>query len=144
MSSVRKEILIDARPEDAWDALRDWGGLHQRLVPGFVVDAHLDGNDRLVTFFNGAVVRELLVDLDDHVRRLVWSVVDGPYTHHNASAQVFRADKERTTFIWTADFLPHDLAEQIGGLMERGVSVIKQTLEADARSRREGNIRSIP
>jgi hypothetical protein len=71
MASVRKEILIDARPDDVWAALRDWAAPHERLVPGFVVDARLDGEDRIVTFFNGAVVRELLVDLDDDARRLV-------------------------------------------------------------------------
>ncbi len=76
-------------PEDVWAAVRDWGALHERLVPGFVVDTRLDGEDRIVTFANGTVLRELLVDLDDEARRLVWSVIDGPYAHHNASAQVF-------------------------------------------------------
>jgi len=33
-------------------------------------------------------VRELFVDLDDDARRLAWSVADGAFTHHNASAQV--------------------------------------------------------
>jgi hypothetical protein len=132
MASIRKEILIDARPEDVWAALRDWGALHQRLVPGFVVDTRLDGPDRIVTFFNGAVVRELLVDLDDEARRLVWSVAEGPYTHHNASAQVFSAGTGRTRFVWIADLLPNDLAGRISELMERGTGVVKQTLESAA------------
>jgi hypothetical protein len=89
MASIRKETVIDVRPDRVWSALRDWGALHERLVPGFVVDARLDGKDRIVTFFNGAVVRERLVDLDDQARRLAWSIVDGPYTHHNGCAQVF-------------------------------------------------------
>jgi Polyketide cyclase / dehydrase and lipid transport len=130
MACVRKEILIDARPEDVWAALRDWGAVHRRLVPGFVVDARLDGDDRIVTFFNGAVVRELLVDLDDEARRLVWSVVQGPYTHHNASAQVLADAERRTRFVWIADFLPHDQAASIDALMERAVGVLKATLEA--------------
>jgi hypothetical protein len=96
MASIRKEISIDAEQEDVWEALRDWGALHRRLVPGFVVDARLDGEDRIVTFFNGAVVREVLVDLDDVACRLVWSVVDGPYAHHNGAAQVFAEPEGRT------------------------------------------------
>ena len=41
--------------------MRDFGALHERLVPGFVVDCRLDGDGgRLVTFFNGAVAREVL------------------------------------------------------------------------------------
>jgi polyketide cyclase/dehydrase/lipid transport protein len=132
MASIRKEILIEVRPEDAWVALRDWGAVHRRLVPGFVVDTRLDGTDRIVTFFNGAEARELLVDLDDEARRLVWSVVDGPYTHHNASAQIFSAGKGRARFVWVADVLPNDLAGRISELMERGTSVVKQTLESQA------------
>jgi hypothetical protein len=80
MASIRKEILIDAGPQDVWDAVRDWGALHERLVPGFVVDARLDGEDRIVTFANGMVAREVLVDLDDEARRLVWSMVHTPIT----------------------------------------------------------------
>jgi hypothetical protein len=134
MASIRKEILIDASPEDVWAAVRDWGALHERLVPGFVVDTRLDGDndDRIVTFFDGTVLRELLVDLDDEARRLVWSVVDGPYTHHNASTQVFPEDEGRARFVWTADLLPHDLAELTGTFMEQGTSVVKKTLEAQA------------
>jgi Polyketide cyclase / dehydrase and lipid transport len=131
MASVRKEILIDANPDDVWSALRDWGAVHERLVPGFVTDARLDGDDRIVTFFTGAVVREVLIDLDDEARRLVWSVVDGPYTHHNGAAQVFASDG-RTRFVWIADFLPNELAERTDALMERGIGVIKETLESGA------------
>jgi hypothetical protein len=76
MGSVRKELTINAKPEDVWDAVRDFGALHTRLVPGFVTDARLDGSDRIVTFISGAVQREPLVDLDDRARRLVYSAVD--------------------------------------------------------------------
>jgi hypothetical protein len=137
MASIRKEILIDASPEDVWAAVRDWGALHERLVPGFVVDTQLDGEDRIVTFFNGIVLREVLIDLDDEARRLVWSVVDGPYTHHNASSQVFPEPGGRTRFLWVADLLPHELAERTDPLMEQGTNVVKQTLEALAADRQE-------
>jgi hypothetical protein len=103
--------------------------VHRRLVPGFVIDARIDGEDRIVTFFNGSVVRELLVDRDDEARRLVWSAVDGPYTHHNASAQVVADGADRARFVWIADLLPHSLGAQIGELMERGLGVVKETLE---------------
>jgi polyketide cyclase/dehydrase/lipid transport protein len=130
MASVRKELVIHARVEDVWDALRDWGAVHERLVPGFVVDARLDGPDRVVTFFNGVTVRELFVDTDDEKRRLVWSSAGGSLTHHNASAQVFGDGDGRTRFVWIADLLPHEAAEPIGEMMERGSAVLKETLEA--------------
>jgi carbon monoxide dehydrogenase subunit G len=131
MASIRKEITIAAPPEEVWDALRDWGALHERLVPGFVTDAQLDGTERIVTFFNGTVARELLVALDEDARRLVWSVVGGPFTHHNASAQVFAAGERQSRFVWIADLLPDELAAHTAALMERGPGVIEQTLGAE-------------
>jgi uncharacterized protein YndB with AHSA1/START domain len=128
MASISKETLIDAPPEQVWDALRDWGEIHTRLVPGFVTDARLDGEDRIVTFFNGFEAREVLVDLDEAERRLVWSVVDGPYSHHNGAAQVF-AEGEGSRFVWTADLLPNEAAAQTAAMMEQGIGVVKETLE---------------
>ena len=132
MAHIRTETQIDASPEEVWDALRDWGALHTRLVPGFAVDTRLEGEDRIVTFFNGAVAREVLVDLDDGARRLAWSVVDGPYTHHSASAQVLADGDGRARFVWTADLLPNELATVTGRLMEQGTAVVRRTLEAQA------------
>ncbi len=129
MASIRKQVLIDASPDAVWAALSDWGALHERLVPGFAVDAKLDGKDRIVTFANGAVLRERLIASDERERRLVWSIVDGPYTHHNGAAQAI-PEGDRTRFVWTADLLPDDLADATAGLMEQGIGVVKATLEA--------------
>jgi hypothetical protein len=130
MASVRKEVVIQAEPDDVWAALRDWAFPHTRLVPGFVVQTRLDGEDRLVTFFNGITVREVLVDLDEGARRLVWTVADGPYRHHNASAQVLANGDDRTRFVWVADFLPHELAGPMAEMMELGIQTVKATQEA--------------
>jgi hypothetical protein len=130
MATVVKTVRINARPDDVWSAVRDWTALHTRLVPGFVVDTNADGADRLVTFFNGLTVREVMISADDEQRRLAWSVVDGPYTHHNASAQVFPDGDDGTRFVWTADFLPDELAGRIEEMMERGASTVRQTMEA--------------
>ena len=88
MATIHEEVLIDVEPATAWDALADWGGLHERLARGFVTDTRLDGADRIVTFASGAELREVLITSDAEARRLVWSVVGGPYTHHNGSAQI--------------------------------------------------------
>src|ERR1700730_18013259 len=50
MASIHKEIPIDASPADVWAAVRDFASPHTRLVPGFVLDARLDGDARSVTF----------------------------------------------------------------------------------------------
>ena len=131
MPSIRKEIQIEAPPEKVWDALRDFGALHERLVPGFVTDCRMDGKDRIVTFANGATFREVLIDTDDDARRLVWSIVDEPYKHHNGVAQVFREDGGGCRFVWTTDLLaPDDVVAQTDEAMKMGIATVKKTLEA--------------
>jgi hypothetical protein len=73
-------------------------------------------------------VREVLIDLDDDARQLVWSVVDGPYTHRNHAAQVI-PDPDGSRFSWSAEFLPHPAAVQTDELMDLGLQAVKQTLQ---------------
>ena len=131
MASIRVETTINAPLEQVCAGLRDFGALH-KLAPGFVVDSRLDGEDRIVTFSDGAVLREALVDLDDNEHRLAWTIVDGPYTHHNGVAQVVSEDGGRARFIWTTDLLPNELADRTVRRMEHGARVIKETLETAA------------
>jgi hypothetical protein len=129
VASLRKEILTSASPEQAWDALRDVGALHTRLVPGFVVDTKLAPGARIVTFGNGMIVREPIVAIDDNSRRVVWSAAVDGITHYNASAQVFGEPGEVTKVVWTADFLPDEAAGIIDPMMEEGSRVMKVTLD---------------
>ena len=131
MASIYKEIVIDAPPAKVWAALADFGALHERRVPGFVIDAELRGDIREITFFNGSVACEQLVGSDEGARRLAYTVVDGPMaaTHHNASAQVVALGDGRSRFVWVTDVLPDELAPATSGLMDRGLGVIKATLE---------------
>src|SRR5262245_23930456 len=135
MASIRKEVEIDARPETAWAALRDVGALHTRLVPGFVTDTKLEDGARIVTFGNGMVARELIVDVDEAAKRVAWSVVGSQaMTHHNASAQVF-PERDGCRFVWIADLLPHAAAPQIAAMIDQGMAVIQKTLERTERER---------
>jgi carbon monoxide dehydrogenase subunit G len=129
MATIRKEIFTAARPADVWDALRDVGALHNRLVPGFVTDTRLEPGARIVTFGNGLVVREAIVTVDDDERRLVWSAAGGSLTHHNGSVQVFSDPDGETKVVWTADILPNEAASTIGAMMDQGMAVMKRTLD---------------
>jgi len=130
MATIHKEIRLDARAEDVWEAIRDVGAVHERLAPGFVTETRLEGGARVVTFANGLVVRELIVTLDDGARRLAYAAVGGRSTHHNASFQVFAEGAERTRLVWIADLLPDEVAGPVGEMMEAGSRVMKRTLEA--------------
>ena len=130
MASIRREVSVGAGPAVVWDAIRDVGAVHERLAPGFVVDTKLEEGARIVTFGNGVVARELIVDVDDEARRLAWSVVGGRMTHHNASLQVFADGEGRSRVVWIADLLPNEVASYIAGMIEQGMAVMKKTMEA--------------
>ena len=132
MASIRREIHVDAAFDRVWDALRDVGRIHERLVRGFVSDCRLDGDARVVTFGNGMTVRERIIDIDDAQRRVVWSAVGEPFTHHNASVQAFAEEGGRTRLVWIADLLPDELEDQIAGMIDQGMAAMKRTLEAGA------------
>jgi uncharacterized protein YndB with AHSA1/START domain len=129
MASIHRELLIDAPPEHVWDAVRDVGAVHTRLARRFVVDTRLEGDSRLVTFADGTVVRELIVDVDEGARRVAYAVVEWRARHHNASFQVFSEGDKRSRLVWITDVLPNELAPLVEGMVDQGCAAIKQTLE---------------
>jgi hypothetical protein len=129
MASIHKEVLIDAPANHIWDAIRDVGAIHTRLAQGFVLDTRLEGDTREVTFANGSVVHERIVDLDDRARRIAYAAVGGRFTHHSASIQVFPDGDTRSRVVWIADLLPNEVADLVGGMMEQGCAAMKRTLE---------------
>ena len=139
MASVHKEIVIDASPEHVWAAVRDVGAVHQRLTPGILVDTRLEGDERVLTFAHGGVVRELIVALDDETRRLAYAVVEGSkrVTYHHASMQVFAGNESNSRLVWITDFLPHEQAVSIAMIMERGAEVMKQAIESENAGREQ-------
>jgi hypothetical protein len=132
MASIHKEFIIDAHPDHVWDALRDFGAVHERLVPGFVLECRMDGDARIVTFSNGTVARELFVDCDEARRRLVYAVVSDRIKQHSASAQVFPDGESRSRFVWITDVLPHEIAPYISSQMDLGVAAMQKKLGRSA------------
>ena len=128
MASIHRAIRIDAHPDKVWAAVRDFGAVHQRLAPGFVIDARLEGDARIVTFHNGTVARELLVDCDEARQRLVYAIVGERVRHYSASVQVFADDETRTRLSWIVDVLPNDIADYIASQMDLAVEAMKKTL----------------
>ena len=135
MASIHREVLIDARPETVWSALRDVGALHTRLVPGFVTDTRLEDGARVVTFGNGMVARELIVDVDDEAQRHSWSARSEPFTHHNASVQVFPEGEDECRVVWIADLMPNEVADATSEMIEHGLDAMKRTLENGSSGR---------
>ena len=132
MGSVRQEIVVDSCPDQVWDAIRDVGAVHRRLLPGRVLDAVVEGDVRTLLMPDGHRVEELILDVDDDARRLAYCVISGsrpPLRHHSASFQVIPVGDRQTRLVWVTDFLPHDVTGLIRARMERGAAEMKHALE---------------
>jgi carbon monoxide dehydrogenase subunit G len=130
MASIHKDIPVNAHPDAVWDAVRDFGAVHQRLNPGFVTDCRLEGTARIVTFHNGNVISEEFVDCDEARRRLAYAIVGREgVKHYNGSVQVLSDGDSRSRIVWIIDVLPNDIAPYILSQMDLAAVAMRKTLE---------------
>ena len=130
MTSIAVEVTTEASPAAVWDAIRDIGALHARLVPGFVVATELVPGGRRVTFGNGMRVDEPIVSLNEDLRRLVWTAQGGPpgLLHYNGAVQVYAREIGGSRVVWVADVLPDEAAIPIGAMMREGAVAMNTAL----------------
>ena len=124
MAAIYKTVSLDAPAGEVWAAVADFGALHSRLVPGFVTDTQLDGDARIVTFGNGTVTRETLVDRDHARRRLVYAISNERITQHSATVQVVADGPDRCRMEWSADLLPNEIALYVSTQMDLGLAAM--------------------
>ncbi len=111
--------------DDVWSVVRDFGAVHTRLAPDFVTDARIDGDTRIVTFANGIVAREQLVDCDEARRRLFYAISSG-------SVQVLSDGDTRSRLIWIVDILPNEIAPYVDVQMDLGALAVQKALRRSA------------
>jgi hypothetical protein len=124
MASIHNDISLPVPARDVWDAVRDFGALHQRLVPGFVTACTREGDARIVTFANGSVAREVLVDCDDARQRLVYAIANERLTHYSAAVQVIGEGEATCRLVWIIDMLPNELAPYVQGQAREAVAAM--------------------
>jgi hypothetical protein len=129
MASIRRELELSASADRVWDALADFGAVHRRVVPGFLKDAKLEGESRVVTFANGAVFREHLVDRDHDRRRLVYAIAEPPFLTYQGTVEVEPSGVDSCRLVWTVDMLPNQVSGQIAQQMDIAVRAMKSALE---------------
>jgi Polyketide cyclase / dehydrase and lipid transport len=132
MATVRVETLVNLPAAQVWEAIADVGAVHQRLLPGRVSAARIEGDTRVLTMPDGSEIEELIISIDHHIRRLAYAVTAGqklPLTYHHASFEVHEEGRA-TRLVWLTDVLPHAMAPAVQARTERGIAELKQTLEA--------------
>jgi hypothetical protein len=134
MAYFQQSIAVNVAANVAWDALRDVGNLHTRLVRGFVVECQFDGQNRRLTFVNGVTAAERIVAVHDQDKRVSWAAISEKLTHHNASAQVFATAPGTCTIVWTVDLLPDSMESAIAAMVTAGLKAMQATLQSSSVS----------
>ncbi len=124
MASIIKEIELDVGADVAWAMLREVGEAERAFTP-VLTDSRLDGGVRTVTFANGMVVKEQIVDIDEGHRRVAYAVVEGQFSHHSASMQVIDRGEGKSCVVWTSDLLPNEAAPMVRELVEQGSAALQ-------------------
>lgn len=128
MATLRREEIVNVSAEKAWAMLRNVG-MPQVLFSGVLVDGVIERDIRTVTFANGMIVRERIIDIDETNRRVAYTVLDDLFEHHSACMEIFPAGEERCRFVWVSDFLPNERMELVKPLVEQGSRALVANLE---------------
>jgi hypothetical protein len=129
MATIIRDIEVNANAEFVWSLIRDVGAV-DRLFPGFVTEVTMEPGMRHVRFAAGWVVHELIVSIDDQLRRVAYASVGGRAKHHNASMQVIPVTENRCRILWTTDVLPDSVADSISEILNHAIPIMVRTLEA--------------
>jgi polyketide cyclase/dehydrase/lipid transport protein len=129
MATIIRDIEIGRNADLVWPAIRDVGAV-DRLFPGFVSEVTMEPGMRHVRFAAGWVVHELIVSIDESLRRVAYASVGGRAKHHNASMQVIPVAENRCRILWTTDVLPDSVADSISEILNHAVPIMVRTLEA--------------
>jgi Polyketide cyclase / dehydrase and lipid transport len=129
MATIHAEIVIRSAADAAWTVLSAVGDVRHVFAP-VLSGSHMEApGRRVVTFANGMVIKERIVDCDPVRRRIAYAVVESDFIHHSASMQIVPIDDRTCRFVWTTDVLPDAAVEGIRPLMEAGTLALKQNLE---------------
>jgi len=127
MASVVLERPLRCTAEHAWRLLRNFGAA-SKAFPDVLTESRAEGEERVVTFANGMVVRERLVTMDHERRRVAYAVVGGRFSQHAAAMQIIEMGGE-CLFHWVSDFLPDSFEPMVRGLMEQGAASFARVAE---------------
>jgi carbon monoxide dehydrogenase subunit G len=124
MSTIQRDVRLESPAADVWAVLRNVGRA-DLAFPGVLTASTIDGDMRTVTFANGFVACERIHNVDETARRIDYGVIGGPFTQHRAWMQIV-PDGDGSRFLWTSEFQPDSVAEQVEPMIDAGVAAIQE------------------
>ena len=130
MASITEQVTLEFGADRAWAALRDVSRAHVLFAP-VLTDGSINGDIRTVTFANGMVLNERILDVDDVGRRVAYAALNAPGTeYHHASMQIIEDGDRRCRFVWITDAHPAAVIAAITPLIAQGTQALKANLES--------------
>ena len=131
MAVIHRTIDIEATPESTWAKIADLAGVHAMM--SFLTDARVEGDRRVCGLAMGGELSEIVLSVDDDLRRVAYAILDSPFgLDFHAASMVVTGSGETAQLVWTTDVKPDAAARQVGGLIDSELSNIADFLSSGA------------
>lgn len=135
MAKIKNEVSINKPVDDVWAVVREFG--ENRRWSNLLSDSKLDGEVRVCTLGEGspapgAVLKERLLQADDRLMRLEYTVTEAPFPveFHNALLEVY-PDQDGSLVVWTTTVAPDELAAAFSPGFDADLQGLKQLVEGE-------------
>jgi len=136
MGEVRVEEEVEAKAEQVWQIVREFGGLMNwnEGIDSCEVEGSGIGSVRTIKT-GGIQIQERLEHIDDAGRSFSYSIISGPVPVENylASVTIHEAGDDRARITWQGSYDPKGAAEEdcaklFTGVYQGGIAALRKTL----------------
>ncbi|MCU1353251.1 MAG: Polyketide cyclase / dehydrase and lipid transport [Acidimicrobiales bacterium] len=128
MGTVRRQVQISRSADDVWAVVGDPTTIHH-WFPG-IVDAKVDGTERIITTASGLPMPEEIVTNDAIQRRFQYRLAPGLVKSHLGTIDVFDLGDGTSLVSYATDCDPDVMALIIGGATGNALVELKRQLES--------------
>jgi len=131
MAVIHRTIDVTASPQSTWDKIADVGGVHAMM--SILTDARVDGARRVCGLSMGGELSEIVLSVDESLRRVAYAIVDSPFgLELHSSSMTATGSGNESQLVWITDLKPDAAAEQVAGLIASEISNIADYLSDGA------------
>jgi hypothetical protein len=136
MAEIRVEEEVDARPDQIWQLVREFGGLMKWNdgIDSCKVEGSGVGSVRTIKT-GGMEIQERLEHTDDVGRSFSYSIVSGavPVENYLSSMTIHEAGGDRARITWQSSFDPkgipeEDCAKLFAGVYQAGIAALRKAV----------------
>jgi hypothetical protein len=143
--AITKKLNLTA--DVAWAAIRQIGRLDVwfPFIETCRVEGAGPGAVRYMTVAGGGEIKDIIEEIDDDKRRLVYlrPISPFPVSHYRGTVEIFRSYDDLAVIAWTIDFesRPED-AREVAALVRDAIGEGIDGMEADLVAKQESSVRN--